>query len=115
MFAYNPQQAIQKSQQIVNGVSSSVQWVRGEWLALKLNTVEYIKKYTSSVRVRGGDDEQKGKVEPVSKSVPTYNPEDDETFDFEDTELTKEEDLMDLDELNDVKLDIEWRVCLGLQ
>ena len=43
----------------------------------------------------------------MSKSAPTYNSEDDETFDFDDTELTKEEDLMDLDELNDVKLDIE--------
>ena len=107
MFAYNPQQAIQTSQQIVSGVSSSVQWVRGEWLALKLNTVEAIKKYTSPVRFWEGSDGQKVKVEPVSKSAPTYNPEDDETFDFDDTELTKEEDLMDLDELNDVKLDIE--------
>lgn len=52
-------------------------------------------------------------MEPTTTKVPTYDPEDDETFDFEDTELTKEEDLMDLDELNDVKLDIEWSVCLN--
>ena len=52
-------------------------------------------------------------MEPTTTKVPTYDPEDDETFDFEDTELTKEEALMDLDELNDVKLDIEWSVCLN--
>ena len=56
VFAYNPQQAIQTSRQVVNGVSASAQWVRSEWLALKLNTVEYIKRFGSSVGKRREND-----------------------------------------------------------
>ena len=42
-------------------------------------------------------------------SMPSYNYEEEEAgvYDFGDAEYVNEEDLMDLDELDDVKLEID--------
>ena len=46
------------------------------------------------------------KVEMKKSSVPLYDPEEDALYDFND-EVIGEEDLMDLEDLEDIKLDID--------
>ena len=47
-----------------------------------------------------------GKVEVKKSSVPTYDPDEDALYDFND-EVIGEDDLMDLEDLDDIKLDFE--------
>lgn len=49
------------------------------------------------------------KTEKPSSSIPKYNFEEDEdgVYDFGDTAYVDEDDMMDMDELDDVKLEID--------
>ena len=47
-----------------------------------------------------------GKVEIKKSSVPVYDPEEDALYDFNE-EVIGEDDLMDLEDLDDIKLDFE--------
>ncbi len=49
IFLYNPQQAIRTTKTVINTTSSSVQWVRSEWMSLKIAAVEYVKQFSTPV------------------------------------------------------------------
>ena len=48
-------------------------------------------------------------VEKRGPKPPVYDPEEDALYDFEEEGQVVDE--MDMDDLDDVKLDIEWGVC----
>ena len=53
--------------------------------------------------------EEAGEVEKRGPKPPVYDPEEDALYDFEEEGQVVDE--MDMDDLDDVKLDIEWGVC----
>lgn len=110
IFLYNPQQAIRTTKTVINTTSSSIQWARSEWMSLKIAAVEYMKQFTTPVRMNKEIDVQRVRVETNERKAPTYNPEEDEVYDFDEADVVDEEDLVDLDDLEDVKLDIELGV-----
>lgn len=73
-----------------------VQRVNGLWVSFKLALVNMLKNTKPA----------KPTVEPKKSTIPTYDPDEDALYDFTD-ENVAEEDLMDLDELDDIKLEVE--------
>lgn len=78
-----------------------MQWTRSEWISLKLATIELMKRIITP--------KSKVEVEKRGPKPPVYDPEEDALYDFEEADDVVDE--MDMDDLDDVKLDIEYRVC----
>ena len=73
-----------------------VRQTKGWWLSCKLAIANMLKKKETAA----------GKVEIKKSSVPVYDPEEDALYDFNE-EVIGEDDLMDLEDLDDIKLDFE--------
>lgn len=78
-----------------------MQWTRSEWISLKLATIELMKRIITP--------KSKVEVEKRGPKPPVYDPEEDALYDFEEADDVVDE--MDMDDLDDVKLDIECCVC----
>ena len=78
-----------------------MQWTRSEWITLKLATIELLKRTIAP--------KAKVEVEKRGPKPPVYDPEEDALYDFEEEDDVVDE--MDMDDLKDVKLDIEYSVC----
>ena len=48
IFASNPTKAINATMAVVHSTTAAVQWVRSEWLMVKLTVVEWIRKMSGS-------------------------------------------------------------------
>ena len=44
IFAYNPTKAINTTKTVVQSTTAAIQWVRGEWVMIKLAVVDWIKQ-----------------------------------------------------------------------
>ena len=78
-----------------------MQWTRSEWISLKLATIELMKRIITA--------KSKLEVEKRGPKPPVYDPEEDALYDFEEADDVVDE--VDMDDLDDVKLDIEYCVC----
>ncbi len=78
------------------GYNHVVQYVRGVWMSCKLAIVNYLKTTKPN----------KSNVEVKKSPIPTYDPDEDALYDFVD-ENVQEEEMLDLEDLDDVKLEVE--------
>ena len=70
-------------------------------MSLKLVTFDLLKRFAAP--------KKQVEVEKRGPKPPVYDPEEDALYDFEEEGQVVDE--MDMDDLDDVKLDIEWGVC----
>ncbi|KAK8818358.1 Non-selective Cation Channel-2 (NSCC2) Family protein [Blastocystis sp. ATCC 50177/Nand II] len=97
VYAYNPKGFVRGCITVYNAGYQTVQWTRSEWISLKLATIELMKRIITP--------KSKVEVEKRGPKPPVYDPEEDALYDFEEADDVVDE--VDMDDLDDVKLDIE--------